>query len=84
MLKLCPNNIALPLQIIFNESLHQSKYPTNWKLAHVNQLIKFPIIPYAFILGKRPRCQTLSNALEKSQNTKQFVSFFSNEFKMLS
>jgi hypothetical protein len=30
-----------------------------------------------------PRCQTLSNALEKSQNTKQFASFFSNEFKML-
>jgi hypothetical protein len=27
MLKLCPNNIALPLQIIFNKSLHQSKYP---------------------------------------------------------
>jgi hypothetical protein len=26
MLKLCPNNIALPLQIIFNKSLHQSKY----------------------------------------------------------
>ena len=27
--------------------------------------------------------QALSNALEKSQNTKQFASFFSNEFKML-
>jgi hypothetical protein len=35
MLKLCPNKIALPLQIIFNKSLQQSKYPTNWKLAHV-------------------------------------------------
>jgi hypothetical protein len=35
MLKLCRNNIALPLQIIFNKSLQQSKYPTNWKLAHV-------------------------------------------------
>ena len=35
MLRLCPNKIALPLQIIFNKSLQQSKYPTNWKLAHV-------------------------------------------------
>ena len=26
MLKLCPNNIALPLQIIFNKSFLQSKY----------------------------------------------------------
>ena len=40
MLKLCPNNIALPLQIIFNKSLHQSKYPTNWKLAHVIAVFK--------------------------------------------
>ena len=35
MLKLCPNKIALPLQIIFNNSLQQTKYPTNWKLAHM-------------------------------------------------
>ena len=40
MLKLCPNSIALPLQIIFNKSLHQSKYPTNWKLAHVIAVFK--------------------------------------------
>jgi hypothetical protein len=106
MLKLCPNKTALPLQIISNKSLQQSKYPTNWKLAHAIavfkkgdsslpsnyrpithklccQSINFPVIPYAFILCKIPRCQTLSNALEKSQNTKQFASLFSNEFKML-
>jgi hypothetical protein len=35
----------------------------------------------AFILFKRHRCQTLTNALEKSQNTKQFASLFSNELK---
>ena len=35
MLKLCPNKIALPLQIIFNNSLQQTKYLTNWKLAHM-------------------------------------------------
>ena len=40
MLKLCPNSIALPLQIIFNKSLHQSKYPTNWKLTHVIAVFK--------------------------------------------
>ena len=48
----------------------------------LNQLNKFPVIPYAFILCKRLWCQTLSNALERSQNTKQFASFFCNEFKM--
>ena len=40
MLILCPNKIALPLQIIFNKSLQQCKYPTNWKLAHVIQVFK--------------------------------------------
>jgi hypothetical protein len=40
MLKLCPNKIAFPLQIIFNKSLQQSKYPTNWKLAHVIAVLK--------------------------------------------
>ena len=35
MLKLCPSKIALPLQVIFNKSLQQSKYPTNWKLDHI-------------------------------------------------
>jgi hypothetical protein len=34
------------------------------------------------ILCINPLCQTLSNALEKSQNTKQLISFFSSEFKM--
>ena len=39
MLKLCPSKIALPLQVIFNKSLQQSKYPTNWKLDHVIQYL---------------------------------------------
>jgi hypothetical protein len=30
----------------------------------------------------QPFMPTLSNALEKSQNTKQLVSFFSGEFRM--
>ena len=29
--------------------------------------MKFTVIPYAFILCKRPRCQALSNALQKSK-----------------
>ena len=40
MLKLCKNKIALPLQIIFNKSLQYSKYPTNWKPAHVIAVFK--------------------------------------------
>ena len=35
MLKICPEKIAAPLQIIFNKSLLQCKYPTSWKIAHV-------------------------------------------------
>jgi hypothetical protein len=30
-----------------------------------------------------PLCQAFSNALEISQNTKQLISFFSREFRML-
>ena len=40
MLKLCPENIAVPLQIIFNKSLLQCKYPTSWKIAHVIVIFK--------------------------------------------
>jgi hypothetical protein len=35
MLKISPEKIAKPLLIIFNKSLQQSKYPSNWKSAHV-------------------------------------------------
>ena len=35
MLKISPEKIAKPLLIIFNKSLQQSKYPSNWKIAHV-------------------------------------------------
>ena len=34
MLKLCTEKIAAPLQIMFNKSLLQCKYPTSWKIAH--------------------------------------------------
>jgi hypothetical protein len=44
MLKLCPNKIALPLQMIFNKSLQQSKYLTNWKLAQVIAVFKKGIL----------------------------------------
>jgi hypothetical protein len=40
MLKLCPENIAVPLQIICNKSLLQCKYPTSWKIAHVIVIFK--------------------------------------------
>jgi hypothetical protein len=35
MLKISPEKIAKPFLIIFNKSLQQSKYPSNWKSAHV-------------------------------------------------
>jgi hypothetical protein len=35
MLKISPEKIAIPLQIIFNKSLRQCKYPSSWKNAHV-------------------------------------------------
>ena len=40
MLKLCPEKIAVPLQIIFNKSLLQCKYPTCWKIVHVIAIFK--------------------------------------------
>jgi hypothetical protein len=33
MLKISPEKITKPLVIIFNKSLQQSKYPSNWKSA---------------------------------------------------
>ena len=35
MIKIAPEKIAEPLQIIFNKSLRQGKYPSSWKIAHV-------------------------------------------------
>jgi hypothetical protein len=40
MLKSSPEKIAKPLLIIFNKSLQQSKYPSNWKSAHVIAIFK--------------------------------------------
>jgi hypothetical protein len=38
MLKISPEKIAIPLQIIFNKSLRQCKYPSSWKNAHVTAI----------------------------------------------
>jgi hypothetical protein len=40
MLKISPEEIAKPLLIIFNKSLQQSKYPSNWKSAHFIAIFK--------------------------------------------
>jgi hypothetical protein len=40
MLKIAPEKIAEPLQIIFNKSLRQGKYPSSWKIAHVIAILK--------------------------------------------
>jgi hypothetical protein len=39
MLKISPEKIEKPLLIIFNKSLQQSKYPSDWKSAHVIAII---------------------------------------------
>ena len=38
MLKIAPEKIADPLQIIFNKSLRQGKYHSSWKIAHVTAI----------------------------------------------
>jgi hypothetical protein len=40
MLKITPEKIAEPLQIIFSKSLRQGKYPSSWKIAHVIVIFK--------------------------------------------
>jgi hypothetical protein len=40
MLKIFPEKIAIPLQIIFNKSLRQCKYPSSWKNAHITVVFK--------------------------------------------
>ena len=40
MLKISPKKIAEPLQIIFNKSLRQGKYPSSWTIAHVIAILK--------------------------------------------
>jgi hypothetical protein len=40
MLQISPEKIAIPLQIIFNKSLRQCKYPPSWKNAHVTAIFK--------------------------------------------
>ena len=40
MLKISPEKIAIPLQIIFSKSLRQCKYPSSWKNAHVTAIFK--------------------------------------------
>jgi hypothetical protein len=39
-LKIAPEKIAEPLQIIFSKSLRQGKYPSSWKIAHVIAILK--------------------------------------------
>ena len=45
---------------------------TVWYLLHKNEPKYFSHIPMHFNSYKRPTCQTLSNALDKSKQTTQF------------
>jgi hypothetical protein len=46
MIKISPEKIAIPLQIIFNKSLRQYKYPSSWKNAHVTAIIALIFINF--------------------------------------
>ena len=35
IIKLCGNSICKPLSIMFNDSLKEGKFPSDWKKAHV-------------------------------------------------
>jgi hypothetical protein len=73
MLKICPEKIVKKTNCLLIRSVVD--------LAG-NQSNKLLSTPYDLILCINLLCQTLSNALEKSQNTKQLISFFSSEFRM--
>ena len=45
MLKIAPEKIAEPLQIIFNKFLRPGKYPSSWKIAHVIAILKKKVMP---------------------------------------
>ena len=51
MLKICPEKVAKPLQIIFNKSLAQCKYPSAWKIANVIAIFKRGIAPSPQIIA---------------------------------
>ena len=40
ILKICPKKIAVPLKILFNRSLRQCKFPSDWKIAQVIAILK--------------------------------------------
>ena len=40
MLKIAPENIAEPLQVIVSKSLRQGKYHSSWKIAHVIAILR--------------------------------------------
>ena len=43
MLKLCPNEVALPLSLIFKKCIECGFFPTKWKRANVQPVHKFVV-----------------------------------------
>jgi hypothetical protein len=52
VLKISPEKIAIPLQIILNKSLRQCKYSSSWKNAHVTAIFKKVILLYLHITAQ--------------------------------
>jgi hypothetical protein len=52
VLKISPEKIAIPLQIILNKSLRQCKYSSSWKNAHVTAIFKKVILLYLQITAQ--------------------------------
>jgi hypothetical protein len=81
MLQVSPEKIAVPLRIIFNKSLEQYKYPKSWKKANGIPIFKKGNNSYPS--NYRPiSLISCVCAFEKSQKTKQLISFLSSEFKI--
>ena len=40
MLRLCPNEISIPISLIFNKALASGIFPDNWKMANVQPVHK--------------------------------------------
>ena len=40
MLRLCPDEISIPLSLIFNKALSSGHFPDNWKMANVQPVHK--------------------------------------------
>ena len=88
MLQITPEKIAEPLQIIFNKSLRQVKYPSTWNIVHVIAILRKgdaslpsnyrPISLISFVgkIMERVGYKTVSNYLVRNKLIYEYQSGF--------